>query len=178
MVAPGTPLVRVVDITPVKIAGGVPERFAEQLAAGRDVQITFNALSIGPVRGRVSFVGNTVDEQSRTFPIEVEVANPGLRIKQEMVATIELPLRELNDAIVVPQQALVRAEGGFLAYVAVDREGALVAEQRSVSVGPEHGNDVVVLNGIEAGDRLIVVGQQKVANGDRVMVSAPKGGGR
>lgn len=169
-VAPGTPLLRIVDVSRVKIAGGVPERFAQDVSVGREVEISFAALGGGTLRGKASFVGSAVDEHNRTFPIEIEVPNPAGRIKPEMVANVRLPLRQADDALVVPQQALVRAEGGFIGYVAVERAGKTVAEQRSVSVGAISGNDVVVLDGIKAGERLIVVGQQKVADGDVIVI--------
>lgn len=177
MVAPGTPLARIVDISPVKVTGGVPERFAQHVGTGRTVSVSLDAMGGPPSDATVSFVGSTVDEHSRTFPIEVQLPNPGGLIKPEMVATIRLPLREIEEAVVIPQQALVRAEGGFLAYVVIERDGELVAEQRSVTVGPSGGNRTVVTSGIEAGDRLIVVGQQKVADGDAVAVSAERQGG-
>lgn len=176
MVAPGTPLARIIDATPVKVQGGIPERFAQQVENGREVQVTLDAAGES-LKGRISFVGSAVDQQNRTFPIEVELPNPAGRIKPEMVATIVLPLRRLEEALVVPQQALVRAEGGFIAYVAVDRGGTMVAEQRAVTLGPLGGNEAVVLGGISAGDRLIVVGHNKVADGDVVnLVGAAKGG--
>ena len=177
MVAPGSPVLRIVDVTPVKVQGGVPERFAQLVTPGREVDVTIGSVGTEPVRGRISFVGSTVDEQSRTFPIEVEVANPSGRIKPEMVAGIRLPLRRIEDAIVVPQQALVRSEGGYLAYVVVERGGVQVAEQRSVTLGATGGNRAVVLAGLAAGEKLIVLGQQKVADGDPVAVIAPADGG-
>lgn len=177
-VAPGTLLLRIVDVSRVKIAGGVPERFAQDVSVGREVEISFAALGGETVRGRVSFVGSAVDEQNRTFPIEILLANPAGSIKPEMVANVRLPLRETSDALVVPQQALMRAEGGFIGYVAVERAGQTVAEQRSIAVGALSGNDVVIIDGIKTGERLIVVGQQKVADGDVVVVVGERKGDR
>lgn len=176
MVAPGTPLVRLVDISPVKVSGGVPERYARQVSPGREVEIAIDALDGENVSGAVSFVGSTVNEQNRTFPIEVVIDNPGGLIKPEMVASIHLPLRQVEDALVVPQQALVRTEGGFMAYVVTERDGAQVAEARTVTLGSSQANLVQVRSGLEAGDRLIVVGQQRVAEGDPVVVVARQEG--
>lgn len=176
MVAPGTPVLRIVDITSVKVSGGVPERFAQDVSAGREVEIVLDALGERTVPGTIAFVGSTVSEQSRTFPIEVEVANAGGLIKPEMVARIRLPLREVREALVVPQQALVRSEGGFIAYVVVERDGRQVAQQRDVVVGATQGNQALITAGLEVGDRIVVVGQQKVADGDLVAVVEGEGG--
>ena len=176
MVAPGTPVVRIVDITPVKVSGGVPERYAQEVSVGREVEIVLDALGERSVRGTISYVGSTVSEQSRTFPIEAEVANAGGFIKPEMVAHIKLPLREVREAMVVPQQALVRSEDGFIAYVVVERDGREVSEQRRVVVGATQGNQALITAGLEVGDRVVVVGQQKVADGDPVVVVQGPGG--
>jgi len=98
------------------------------------------------------------------------IRNPGQRVKPEMVANLELVRRELESAVVVPQDALIRVEEGFVAFVAVDREGETFAERRHLRLGGGQRNLVVVEEGLESGDRLIVVGQQQVAHGDRVRV--------
>jgi multidrug efflux pump subunit AcrA (membrane-fusion protein) len=84
--------------------------------------------------------------------------------------------RQVDDAIVVPQDALVRVEDGYVAFVAVERDGATVAEARVVALGPSRRNLVVVEDGVYVGERLIVVGQRSVADGDRVNVVMGPGG--
>src|SRR5690606_10167458 len=65
MVAPGTPVARVVDSDPVKVVGGVPERFAGDVRRGSAVRITFDVLPGREFEGRIAFVGTAVDAQSR-----------------------------------------------------------------------------------------------------------------
>jgi multidrug efflux pump subunit AcrA (membrane-fusion protein) len=118
----------------------------------------------------IRYVGATVDPQSRTFPIEVVMPNPRGVVKPEMVSNLAVARRELDSAVVVPRDALVRVEDGYAVFVAVDREGATVAEARPVRLGPSQRDMVVVESGLRPGDRLIVVGQKTVADGDRVNV--------
>lgn len=168
-VSPGTPVARVVDTSPVKVVGDVPERFASDVSTGRDAMIRFEAIGVD-VRGTISFVGAAVDNRSRTFPIEVRVDNPEGRFKPDMSANIRLPLRSFEDAVSVPQDALIRDEGGFVVYVAVRDGDGWVAEVRPVQVGAAEGNRVVVETGLQGGDRVIVLGQHRVSDGDRVVV--------
>ena len=112
--------------------------------------------------------GATINPRSRTFPIEVELSNPEGSIKPEMVANMSLARQEVEEAIVVPQDALVRVESGYVAFVVVERDGLEVAEVRDVVLGPTRRNLVVVDQGLREGERLIVVGQKSVADGDRV----------
>lgn len=175
MVAPGAPVARVVDSNPVKVVGGVPERFAGDVRRGGAVRITFDVLPGQEFEGRIAFVGTVVDPQSRTFPIEVEVPNPGGDIKPGMVANISATRRVFDSVIAVPREAVVRTESGYIAYVAVEQGGRTIAEARPLQLGPAQMNRIVVESGLQAGDRLIVVGQQQVAAGDILEVIAREG---
>ncbi len=170
MVGPGMVVGRVVDLDPVKIVAGVPERYAADVKAGATAVVSFDVFPGETVTARVRYVGATVDPQSRTFPIEVVVPNPRGLFKPEMVGNLAVARRELAAAMVVPQDALVRVEDGYVLFVVVERDGTTVAEVRPVELGPNQRDLVVVEQGVQPGDRLIVVGQKSVADGDRVNV--------
>jgi len=170
MVAPGTPVARIVDTNPVKITGGVPERYATDIRPGAEAAVTFDVLPDQVFTGRITYVGAVVNPRNRTFPVEFRLPNPGGFIKPEMVANVSLVRRTLDDAVVIPQEALVRVENGYEVFV-VEQEGdAQVVRSRPVELGPAQENQVVIRSGLEPGDQLIVVGQQTVAAGDRVTV--------
>ncbi|TVR56754.1 MAG: efflux RND transporter periplasmic adaptor subunit [Gemmatimonadales bacterium] len=175
MVSAGTPVVRMVQIDPVKVQGGVPERFAGDVRPGASARVTFDVLRGEVFQADVRFVGSTVNPRNRTFEVELALPNPGRIIKPEMVANLELSRRDLTDALVIPQNALVRVEEGFVVFVAVDEDGQGVAQVRPVRLGPAQRNLVVVEEGLDPGDRLIVVGQNQVANGDRIQVVGERG---
>lgn len=171
MVSPGTPIGRIVQIDPVKVTGGVPERYAGDVRPGADAVVTFDVMPGEQYGGRVGYVSATVNPQNRTFEAQLVLRNPGRVIKPEMVANIDIARRTIEDAIVIPQEALVRVENGFVAFVvAQDAEGEDVAQVRPVVVGVSQRNRVVVQEGLAEGDRLIVLGQTLVADGDRVAV--------
>lgn len=169
-VSPGETVGRVVDLNPVKIVAGVPERYAPDVDVGSAAEMTFEALGGRQYSATVRYVGATVDAQNRTFPIELEVENPEQRIKPQMVANLSLTRRSLDDVIVVPQDALVRTADGYRLFVVAERDGEQVAEARDVVVGPSRRNLVVIEEGVSAGEHLVVVGQRTVADGDRVNV--------
>lgn len=170
MVAAGTPVARMVQVDPVKITGGVPERFAGEVSRGSSVRVTFDVLRGEEFSGVLSFVGSTVNPSNRTISVELTLPNPGRMIKPEMVANLEITRAELDDVIVVPQDAVVRVEEGFVAFVVAERDGRDVAEVRPLVLGGSQRNRVVVEEGLVVGDRLIVVGQQQVAEGDRIRI--------
>ena len=176
MVSAGTPVFRIVQVDPVKVAGGVPERYAGEVTRDSRARVSFDALEGEEVEARILYVASTVNPRNRTFEVEVQVPNPGRVIKPEMVASVRIVRRVLDDVVVIPQNAVVRVEDGFVAFVTdEDEEGEAVARVRPLTLGPSQRNLVVVREGLEPGDRLIVVGQQQVADGDRIRVVAGEG---
>ncbi|UCF10351.1 MAG: hypothetical protein JSW65_01340, partial [Candidatus Bipolaricaulota bacterium] len=116
------------------------------------------------------YEGAAVDEASRTFPIEIVLAKPDRVVKPQMVANDELATQRLENVIVVPQDVVLRTELGYEVFVAVQNEGELVAESRVVRLGPSFEDEVVIEQGLEVGDELIVVGHQMVDPGNRLRV--------
>ena len=170
MVSPGEPIARLVDLDPVKVFAGVPERYATDVRIGANAIMSFDALGEDVYEAPIRYVGSTVDPQNRTFPIEVEVPNPSGAIKPQMVADMGVTRRQVESAVVVPQDALVRVEDGYVLYIVVGAENGPVAEVRVVELGPTRRNLVVIERGVSGGERLVVVGQRSLAHGDRVNV--------
>lgn len=170
MVGPGKTIGRIVALDPVKVIAGVPERYAADVEVGASVEMQFEALGGASYGATVRYVSATVDPRNRTFGIEVEVPNPDATIKPQMVANLSLARRVVEEAIVVPQDALIRVEDGYVVFVVAERGGNDVAEVRQVVLGPARRNLVVVESGVAPGERLVVVGQKSVADGDRVNV--------
>jgi multidrug efflux system membrane fusion protein len=96
-------------------------------------------------------------------------------IKPEMVANVTVVRRILDEVVVVPQDALVRVAEGYVVFVVEGSEGGEAAAVRAVELGPSQGNRVVIRQGLEPGDRLVVVGHKQLADGDRVRVVGGEG---
>jgi membrane fusion protein (multidrug efflux system) len=170
MVGPGTPVARVIAVNPVKVTAGVPERYASDVHPGASVRVRFEALEGRSFEGRIGYVGTAVNPRNRTFPVEFTMSNMGGMIKPEMVANVSLVRRVVQQALVVPQNAVVRVTNGQAVFV-VKKEGDIeTVEARTVTVGMSQNNMVTITSGLSAGDRVVVVGQQQVTNGDRVRV--------
>ena len=169
MVINGTDVARVVSLDPVRIVAGVPERYAKDVTVGASATVLLEVLDIA-TESTISYVAATVNAQNRTFLVELQMANPASVIKPEMVANVGLVRKAWEDAIVIPQEALVRVEAGFVVFVVDGMGKNAVAVSRSVEVGPSQEDEVVIEEGLSVGDRLIVVGQQQVVAQDRVNV--------
>lgn len=176
MVSPGTPVAHVLDVDTVKVVGGVPERYAADIDRGAEVMVSVSALDGREYTGTVDFVGAAVEGGSRTFQIEVVVRNPGLGIKPGMVADVRIARRTLEDALAVPRHAVIRREDGYVVFVADRTDDGWVARARPVQPGVSRDQSVVIVAGLEPGDRVVVVGQQRLAEGDvlRLTGDAPQ----
>jgi RND family efflux transporter MFP subunit len=170
MVSPGMNVARIVDLDPIKVAAGMPERYAADVSVGSRAAVSFDVLGGEAFETSIAYVGATVEALSRTFPIEVVLDNTEGMIKPQMIANMAVIRRSMEDAIVLPQDALVRVEGGYVVFVAADGDFGTVAAVRPIEVGPSQRDMVVVESGVEVGERLIVVGQKSVAAGDRVNI--------
>jgi membrane fusion protein (multidrug efflux system) len=170
LVSPGMPVVRVVDTRQVKIVAGVPERYAADIAEGASVSIRLPAVGI-ETEASVSFVGRVVNPQSRTFPVEIEIGNePGL-LKPEMVADVSIQRRTVDDAIVIPQNAIVRDDLGTGVFVVERESGDLMANRRDVVTGPSFGGETVIVSGLSPGDEVVVVGQSRLTDSNLVEIA-------
>jgi membrane fusion protein, multidrug efflux system len=172
MVMPGAPIARIVDVSSVKVVGGVPERFAGEVKRGAIAEIGIDGSAGGSFQGSISFVGAAVQDANRTFPIEIVVPNPGAGLKPGMVANVRVARGSLEQALVVPQEAVIRTESGYVTFVAREVAGELRAEARPVALGATQGNRVVIISGLAPGDRVVVVGQNQLAAGDRLQITS------
>ena len=172
LASPGAPVVRLVSGGGVKVTAGVPERYAGEIELGTQVQVRPTAYEAEARGGRVAFVGQAINTQSRTFPIEVALDNSDGALKPAMVVRMGVTRDVLDEVISVPVDAVVRDERGTSVFVvATDSVGAFVAERRVVELGPQSGATVVLTRGVANGEQIIVTGQSGLAEGDRVRVT-------
>jgi RND family efflux transporter MFP subunit len=166
--SPGSPVVRIVDADPLKVLAGIPERYAGEVRTGAAAIVSFD--NGRTVEAKASFVGTAIDEQSRTFPIEVVVPNEGGLLKPGMVANVRVSRGIQREAILVPRDAVMRVQSGYIVYVATERDGKWIAEARAVATGAGDAGRVVITDGLKAGEQVVVAGQQQVAGGDLIRV--------
>ncbi|HEX6313510.1 MAG TPA: efflux RND transporter periplasmic adaptor subunit [Gemmatimonadaceae bacterium] len=167
-VMPGSPVARIVDADPLKVKAGIPERYAGDFRTGGTALLAFDHLPDRQLTGRLTFVGTAVDDQNRTFPVEIAIDDAGGMLKPGMVARVQAPRRTLDAALTVPRDAVLRSATGYVVYVVREEGGRSVVRSVPVTTGAGAGGRVVLDSGVQAGDRVVVVGQQRLADGDVV----------
>jgi len=165
---PGVPIARIVNTSIIKIQADVPELYSGSVLPGTQAIITFDAVPNDTLNGKVGFVGSTVSASNRALQVEIVLPNPRQKIKPEMVAKVKL-LRETKANAILVSENIVQLVDRDRSIVYVENAGK--AEERRVKLGGRQGNLVEVLEGLNAGDHLIVTGFQKVLNGSPVIVT-------
>jgi len=161
----GVPVAHIVNLAVVKILAEVPERDAGAVTLGAAARVSVEAVGGDTLTGKVKFVGAAVSPNNRTLPVEIVISNPGLRLKPEMVAKVQIVRSRRASAILVSDNVVQQVDRNRM-VVYVEKNGR--AEERVVKLGARRGNMVEILSGLDPGDRVIVVGYQKLVNGQLV----------
>ncbi|MDT8325117.1 MAG: efflux RND transporter periplasmic adaptor subunit, partial [Bacteroidota bacterium] len=134
---------------------------------GDPVRFTVDALSDDEFTGTITFVGAAVNRDNRTIPVEVRVSNAGGKLKPSMIAEMAVRLRERENSVVIPEDYVIKNDmDSFVVFVVENGE----AVERQVKIGGTSRGAVLILDGLEVGDRLITAGAQNVAQGQPVTV--------
>ncbi len=171
-VAPGMPVLRLVSAGGLLVRAGVPERYAADVRMGSPVRILAGSSGGEGRGGRIVFVGQAVDPDTRTLPVEVALDNTEGALRPAMVVRMHLSRAVLNNVLTVPEGAVVRDERGAGVLVVRRDSGATVAQYQAVTLGPRSAGRVVVTEGLQSGDLVVATGQESVSDGDRVRIAA------
>lgn len=150
----GDALYRIVDLSTVWLEGEVFERDLPVVRLGQDVSAEFPSLP-GEIRhGRITYIYPTLNAESRTARIRIELANPGLQLKPGMDATIRFESTTRN-ALTVPRASVLVTGERNLVFVR-DTDGRFVP--RDVVLGVTTDDRAEILRGLKAGEVVVASG--------------------
>ena len=159
------PILTIAQVQPVKIVINVSESELAKVNNGMPAVVKFDTYGDEEFAGKVTMVAPTVDVATRTFGVEVTVANKDNRILPGMFARVELNLGTMEH-VVVPDKAVVKQPGSGNYYVYVYKDGKVSYNQ--VQLGQRMGDKYELISGVESGSQVVVSGQSRLANGDAV----------
>lgn len=120
--------------------------------------------------GEINFTDVTVSDNTDTLTLRAGFPNPAQQLISGQFVTVILEYESPVEKIVIPQASLMSSPTGKYVYT-VDAQNKVV--NRPVTTGTEQGKDIVILDGLEEGEQVIVEGLQKVRPGQEVVVDAP-----
>lgn len=148
---PGQPVLTIVRTNPLRMRLAVPERVSAALRQGQPVRVHVE----GDARvhaGTLVRLGAAIDESNRTLPVEASVPNPAGALRPGTFASADIVVNEKDRALVVPAQALVTFAGVQKVFTVKDGK----AHETRVKVGRRAGDRVEIVDGLRAGDALVV----------------------
>jgi membrane fusion protein (multidrug efflux system) len=179
-----TPTTQVIDtittVDPIKVdfavdeptylaLSGLKHDAATQALRDQDLRLVLTDNSVYPHPGTLYAVNPTLDAKTGTIAVEARYPNPDGILRPGGFARVRVTVGVARDALLVPQTAIGQTQGVTTVYT-VDAND--VAALHTVSLGQQIGQDVIVLSGLHAGDRVVVEGAAKVQPGAKVALQA------
>jgi len=171
---PGMPLLTITDNKSVFVRGSLPEMQLSKTAVGQQVAVTIDALPEQEFVGDIIEIIPAADVQTRTFDIKVRIDNTDGRLKQGMFARVVMITARVESAVIVPRVAVIEQENRQVVYVAEGEQ----AKRVPVETGLSNETDIVITQGLEVGEAVIIKGQTQVRPGQQVRPKTAEGGSR
>jgi membrane fusion protein (multidrug efflux system) len=154
-----------VDLETVKVEVSVPERFLGQLRVGQELELSVAAFPGRKFRGRLYFVAPDVDPLLRTALVKAQIPNPEHQLKPGMFANLDLTLQIRERDVIIPEGALVFDQQKVTVWVIGQDD---IVQPRQVKLGVRRPGSAEIVEGLQAGENVVVEGIQKVMPGAKV----------
>ena len=163
----GNPVLVVEQIAPVKLVVNVSENNFPRVKKGDKVIVKLDVYGNEEFEGKVDLIYPTIDASTRTFPVEVKVANANQRIRPGMFARVTMNFGTA-DHVVVPDMAVVKQAGSGDRYVYVYENGKV--SYNKVQLGRRMDTEYELLSGVDNNSQVVIAGQKALLNGMEVTV--------
>jgi len=119
--------------------------------------------------GKVLTIDRGVNNQTGTITVRIEFPNENDILKDGMSVVLKVLNEQSGNRLLVPYKSITEQMGEFFVFVSQDT----IAVQRKVALGPRVGSDIVIMKGINAGDKIITEGFQRLRNGGKITLGIP-----
>jgi HlyD family secretion protein len=167
MAAAGTPLLTVMDISSVIAKAHIPQDDAAALKVGDNGTMTVPGIE-KPLEGKVTVVSPALDPNSTTVEVWLEAKNPKHELKPGTSVQLSLTARTVKDALVVPASSVITTPDGAFAVMLAGPDGH--AHQKAVKLGIRNGDDVQILEGVTASDKVIASGAYGLPDNTKIKI--------
>jgi RND family efflux transporter MFP subunit len=171
LVSPAMPAFTVADLQQVKVRFSVPDTALDLFSTGRLLPVSVDAYPNERFEGRVLSVAPAADPKARSFEIVVAIDNPTTKLRSGMIASIEVGNDATDRQIRIPIEALVHdpTRDRYVVYTLAPKDGGTgTVKAIEVRPGPLIGNQVTILDGLSAGQRIVASGANMLRPGDVV----------
>lgn len=155
VVDPTSELFEVADLSRVWVQADVYEKDIGRIRVGQMASILVDSYPGEEFTGKMTYIGDIVDPQTRTVKVRCEVLNPGTKLKLDMFVSVSLPTTLTKNALAVPATAIQQVEDDKVVFVQRDPTHF---EKRVVQLGEDTGDWIEVISGLQKGDKVVSQG--------------------
>ncbi|MFJ1380410.1 efflux RND transporter periplasmic adaptor subunit [Capnocytophaga canimorsus] len=170
VVAPGMPVLRLVNLSDMYLESEVPEQYIANVKKGSQAKVDISVLG-EQLDTKISQVSNFINPANRSFKVEIRLPNKNNAIKPNMTARLQVNDYQNKEAILLPTDIISEnAQGEQYVFLAKkgDNENQYVAKRVVISTGKTQNGFTEILSGIQKGDKVIREGARSVQEGQRV----------
>ncbi|MDO1511625.1 efflux RND transporter periplasmic adaptor subunit [Maribacter confluentis] len=164
-VTPQTLIAKLVNTSKLKITFSIPEKYASQVSVGSQLSFTTSD-SKEEYKAKVYAIEPEVEIATRTLKMRAIAENKEGKLYPGTYANVMLPLESIDDALMVPSEALIPVQNGKRIFIAEQGK----AKEIDVEIGARTGNEVRVVSGLKVGDTILTYGVMALKNGTPVNI--------
>ncbi len=164
-IATGQPVAAIVDCRQLVIKTGVTEYDIQAIKTGAEVEIRHNG-SEDIIYGKVTGSGKKPDVTGN-YPVEIVIENEGMELIPGMIVRGRIESRRIGNVIYTDFDNIIEEFGNYFVYL-VNSENKAV--KRKIEAGKKYGNSILILSGVEPGEKIIVSGANALTNNAQVKI--------
>lgn len=171
LAVPGAQLMQIVDLDKLRVTSKISEAYLPILSKGEKVEITFPTFPDLVLNKTVTRVGNVINQQNRTFLVEIDIDNKDGRLKPNLLANIKINDYNTDAALVVPSMIIREDMKGSYLYVTVNNGGNMISRKKYIQPGRVYQDKTEVVSGLSVGDSIIIDGYSTVSDGTYIEIA-------
>jgi membrane fusion protein (multidrug efflux system) len=181
---PGSPITTLESVDSVYVDFTLPQQKLADVRAGMPVRLRVESVEGPPLDGTIAAIDPSIDASTRSIKLRAAVPNQADRLRPGMFVDVEVVMPDKKSYVVVPVTALVRAPYGDSVFVVEDKKAdapgiretpdgktVKVGRQQFVRTGPQRGDFVAILEGVEAGQEIVTTGAFKLRNNAPIYIT-------
>lgn len=167
---PMVPVVELVNLSRLTIKADVSETYVGMIHPGDKVEVSFSSMPGENLNATIKRTTKVINPTNRTFQVELNISNPGEKIRPNMIASIRINDFTSEQAFIVPSIVVKRDITGDYLYLAVDEGNDLIAKKRYLERGISYEGNTMITKGLKEGDKVVVAGYNLVSSGTYLVV--------
>lgn len=171
-VSAGQKLVELVSLDPIEVEFRLTEADSSRVEAGQKVAIRVAPFPDEVFTGEVTVVSPVIDEKTRTLRVKAQVANEQARLRPGLFARVDLGVSNRSNVVMIPEEAVLQRADGAVVFRA---DATNRVERLVVSTGLIQDGRIEIAGGLAVGDRIVVRGHFRLADGQPVSLRSIDG---